>query len=65
MNLCSNYSIKGCPASSYLSCPAYLEGKNCWEVEIAKPCCKAECAHDCMGCDVLRSEEIRKELEKV
>jgi hypothetical protein len=37
-NTCSNHRVRGCPASFYLSCPAYLNGKNCWEVA-EKPCC--------------------------
>lgn len=48
MNRCSDYSIMGCPASLYLSCSAYKEGKNCWETERDIPCCqkdKAECGN--------------------
>lgn len=52
MNLCSDYSIKGCPASAYLDCPAYQQNKNCWEYEGSKQCCKATTAEECGSCPV-------------
>lgn len=50
-NFCSKHGIRGCPASFYLSCPAYKENKNCWEVE-NKPCCSAQNLTKCRACPV-------------
>ena len=57
MNLCSDYSIKGCPASSYLDCPAYQQHKNCWELEGEKPCCKMVSIGECRSCPVQSAAE--------
>ena len=53
-NLCSEYSVRGCPASCYLICPAYLSDKNCWEVE-KKPCCRKPKLSDCRNCEVYKA----------
>jgi hypothetical protein len=52
-NVCSDYNVKGCPASYYLNCPAYLSGTNCWEVK-EKPCCAQGNLRACSGCEVYR-----------
>ncbi len=49
MNHCAK--IRGCPASQYLRCEAWLEGLECWEISAPR------CANDlrlCMqyGCPV-------------
>jgi len=54
---CSDYSIRGCPASSYLICPAYKTGKNCWEAEESIPCCKRKDKSRCPECDVYQKAE--------
>ena len=50
-NVCSGYRVKGCPASFYMSCPAYLSGKNCWEVK-DKHCCDTQNPSKCSACVV-------------
>ena len=54
MNKCSDYNIRGCPASSYLICSAYKEGTNCWEAERDIPCCKRENKDRCKDCSVYK-----------
>ena len=49
-NRCSDYSMRGCPASYYLNCPAYAADKNCWEVAEEKPCCKEVRLTECRNC---------------
>lgn len=48
---CYDIEIKGCPASHYLSCPAYSRGLNCWEVENV-PCCRRNDKIRCYSCKV-------------
>jgi|GEM_PF-852381 len=50
-NVCSDYNVKGCPASYYLNCPAYLSNVNCWEVS-KRPCCDKHSRSACMNCPV-------------
>lgn len=50
-NLCSSYKIRGCPASFYLSCPAYLGDMNCWEAQ-DKRCCSTQNLAKCSVCPV-------------
>jgi len=50
-NMCSRYSVRGCPASFYLICDAYAQGKNCWEVG-EKPCCRKTDLSQCKSCNV-------------
>lgn len=50
-NICSLYSVRGCPASHYLTCKAYATGRNCWEVA-CKPCCKQDDFGQCLSCSV-------------
>lgn len=59
-NKCSDYSIKGCPASYYLTCSAFAKGKNCWEVPNV-PCCSKRSLDQCRDCEVYRlgnSQEV-------
>jgi len=65
-NLCSDYRIKGCPASYYLNCPAYAAGRNCWEVN-DKPCCSKRAPADCHGCEVYKQgrAELARAAEEV
>ncbi|MBU1261960.1 hypothetical protein KKG61_02485 [bacterium] len=42
--------LRGCPASYYLACDAYKDGKNCFEVEGEVPCCKKD--KDCTTCNI-------------
>lgn len=51
MNRCSDYAIKGCPASQYMICEAYRTGRNCWETK-GIPCCKRNDKERCKGCEV-------------
>jgi len=53
MNKCSNYDVKGCPASQYLICEAYKNGKNCWETQ-GVPCCKRDNKERCKECEVYK-----------
>lgn len=43
--------VHGCPASHYLICKAYKEGKSCWEVP-GVPCCKRDNKDRCPDCSV-------------
>lgn len=52
-NLCSDYRVKGCPASYYLNCAAYAKGKNCWEIH-NKACCSKRAGADCRQCEVYK-----------
>ena len=52
-NLCGSYEVRGCPASHYFKCRAYLQHKNCWEVEGEKPCCRETKLDACKDCKVL------------
>jgi hypothetical protein len=45
------FEVRGCPASHYLICQAYKEGKDCWEVEDI-PCCKRKNKDRCKDCNV-------------
>lgn len=49
---CCDYEIRGCTASSYLSCSAYKEEKNCWEAEKEIPCCKRNDKTRCRECKI-------------
>jgi len=63
MNECSR--LRGCPASQYLSCEAYLRGLECWQVE--QPRCTSE-LRLCLqyGCPVYErySGEIEETLRE-
>jgi hypothetical protein len=60
-NHCRDYKVRGCPASFYLSCPAYRSSKNCWEVQ-KKPCCPAENLSKCVACAVFaKGRAVMKE----
>jgi len=50
-NVCSDYNVKGCSASFYLECPAYLADRNCWEVA-KRPCCAQPDRTACRSCQV-------------
>lgn len=52
-NKCSDYKIKGCPASYYLKCQAYEAGLNCWDL-LNVPCCSKETLTECRHCEVYR-----------
>jgi hypothetical protein len=52
-NKCSDYQVKGCPASYYLTCRAFVEGKNCWEVP-GVPCCAKSAHPECQDCQVFK-----------
>lgn len=52
-NKCSDYLVKGCPASCYLNCTALREGKNCWEV-LSVPCCPKSTLAACRRCEVFK-----------
>ncbi len=52
-NKCSDYLVKGCPASCYLKCPALRDGKNCWEV-LNVPCCPKSSLDACRRCEVFK-----------
>jgi hypothetical protein len=58
MNRCAK--IKGCPASQYLSCRAYAESLDCWQ--ISSPRCSAD-LRICIqyGCPVY--ERFKAEIE--
>lgn len=51
MTRCCDFDVGGCTASFYLSCVAYKEGKNCWEVEVSIPCCKRNNKERCRDCN--------------
>lgn len=59
MNECSR--LRGCPASQYLACEAYLRGLECWQVE--QPRCTLE-LRLCLqyGCPVY--ERYSREIEE-
>ncbi|MDO8587784.1 MAG: hypothetical protein Q7T82_12190 [Armatimonadota bacterium] len=50
-NICSRYSVRGCPASHYLKCEAFLTGRNCWET-VNKPCCRETDLARCRSCSI-------------
>lgn len=45
------FEVEPCPASHYLKCPAYKQGKNCWET-VNIPCCKRNNKDRCPPCSV-------------
>lgn len=45
------FEIRHCPASMYLSCPALVAGRNCWEAT-DKPCCRRNSLERCRECEV-------------
>lgn len=47
MPLCGE--LKGCPASHYMTCEAYLQQVNCWEI---KKGCMCHVNEDCSTCVV-------------
>ncbi len=49
MNYCRQ--MKGCPASQYFICPAYLKDDNCWENENI-PCCRRKNKKRCDTCSM-------------
>ncbi len=53
-------SLRGCPASQYLSCEAYRSGLECWQID--EPRCSRE-LHFCMqfGCPVY--DRYKEEIE--
>lgn len=59
MNKCSNWSVKGCPASQYLSCSVYKKGLNCWEATESIPCCKRNDKSRCGNCDIYKRAEVK------
>ena len=61
-NKCSDYNVKGCPASYYLKCSAYAEGMNCWEVTRV-PCCAKSMLSECRDCEVYRRGKSQQEQE--
>lgn len=61
-NKCSDYNVKGCPASYYLKCSAYAEGMNCWEVA-SVPCCSKSMLSECRDCEVYRRGKSQQEEE--
>lgn len=56
MNRCSDYALKGCPASQYLICEAYKNEKNCWETQ-GVPCCKRDDKERCKECEVYKKAQ--------
>jgi len=50
-----------CPASHYLICQAYSEGKLCFEVA-GKPCCKRNDPRRCFKCWVFVEYHLRAGL---
>ncbi len=50
---CSDYSVKGCPASYYLKCRAYAEGLNCWDL-VSVPCCSKANLTECRDCEIYK-----------
>ena len=63
-NKCSDYGVKGCPASYYLKCRAYEDGKNCWEVPDV-PCCSKRTLADCGDCDVFRNARLQPNQQEI
>ena len=58
-NLCGDYNVRGCPASYYLSCPAYEAGRNCWEISETTPCCSEMQSEACANCPIhLAADEV-------
>ncbi len=53
-NRCSNKKYSGCPASMYMICEGFENGKNCWELE-EKPCCPVTDSSVCKTCRVAHS----------
>ena len=53
-------SLRGCPASQYLRCQAYLQGLECWQVD--EPRCTLELRY-CLqyGCPVY--DRYKSEIE--
>lgn len=50
-----------CPASYYLTCPAYATQKACFEV-VGKPCCKRNDIRRCVKCWVFIEYHLRNNL---
>ena len=50
-NVCSEYRVRGCPASHYLNGQAFALGRNCWEVR-QKPCCSVTDESECVDCAI-------------
>jgi hypothetical protein len=63
-NLCSQYTVYGCPASFYLNCKGYAAGKNCWEVA-DKRCCKENDIARCKLCSVYQKGHVENRLDPV
>lgn len=63
-NVCSDYTVKGCPASYYLNCPAYLSDANCWEVT-QRPCCDKRSKTACSYCPVYLAGRSKLKAETV
>jgi len=64
-SICSQQTVRGCPASHYLICGAYATGRNCWETQ-RKPCCRETDLNKCVSCGVfLRGQkEMAQDLDK-
>lgn len=45
MPLCGE--LKGCPASHYMTCEAYLQQVNCWEIQQGCICHVSDSCKDC------------------
>ncbi len=43
--------IQQCPREKYMNCPAFLAGKNCWQVS-GVLCCKRNIKNRCQDCKV-------------
>ncbi|MFA4016190.1 MAG: hypothetical protein RUDDFDWM_001293 [Candidatus Fervidibacterota bacterium] len=50
-----------CPASYYLTCPAYATQKACFEV-VGKPCCKRNDIRRCVKCWVFIEYHLCNDL---
>jgi hypothetical protein len=53
MPLCGE--LKGCPASHYMSCDAYSQQVNCWEI---KKGCLCHTARDCEECLIYQRFQV-------
>jgi hypothetical protein len=57
------WQIKGCPASHYVHCPAYVKDVDCWEIKQGCLCTEFKDCSECLIYIAHIAEESQEETK--